>query len=132
MQDIVEKLLNEDDESRHTVDLRVYVDGLEDGEESSYADEIELKYAIEIEQRNWGIKDIEVSMRGTVEFEVDILDVDDNVTDTIPVKFDFSEIDYQISWMKGAGYAPESLEVELSKDGKIIRVDVNFYYITKE
>ena len=131
MHDIYEKLLNEDAQFHHLAELRVYISDLED-KEHTYPDEIELKYDVEIEHRSWGIKDIEVLMRGSAEFEVDVLDADDNVVDTIPVNIDFSEIDYQFSWMKGTEYVPESLVVALSKDGRVIRVNVNFYYLTKE
>ena len=133
MQEMFEKLLNEANESyRYEVPLHISVDGLEDGEEINAPDKVELKYDIEIEFRSWGIKDIEVSLRDTVEFEVDVLDVDDTVVTTIPIKIDFSEVDYSFSWMAGAGYAAESLEVRIDREGKLLEVDANFYYVTKE
>lgn len=129
MRKILEKLTEADrDEFNMDVDVTLYVDGLEDGEESRVTDKVQLLYSIDIEFRSWGIKDILVIPRGYVEFEVEIMDVNDDLVDTLSVKLDFDNTDIPISWMSGDGYAPESLEVTIARDGTLTNAELNFYF----
>ncbi len=132
MREIVEKLsnLNEADEnySINVDTVSVYVDGLKDGEEEQSPDSIRISYDIEIEYRDWGIKDITVTPRGRVEFDVEIVDAEDNHVDTIEVLFDFDAVDWHIDWLPGSGYAAESLTIRINREGGVEDVAVGFYY----
>jgi len=132
MEDILEKLIESMDTYKYNVDLSVYIDDLKPGEEESTIDKVQLEYDIEVEHRSWGIKSIVIIPRGVIEFEVDILDADDNIVSTIPVKIDFNEIEYSVSWLPGGSYVADHMEVSIDRDGKIKEVDLSFYYITKE
>ena len=130
MRKILEKLTEADsDEFNMDVDITLYVEGLEDGEEHRVTDKVQLLYSIDVDFRSWGIKDISVIPRGLVEFEVEIVDVEDNLVDTLPVKLDFDDKDIPIIWMSGAGYAPESLEVAINRDGTLTKAELNFYFV---
>jgi len=130
MREIFEKLTEADkteqDEFSYDTELEVYVDGLEEGEESSSPKEVNLTYAIYTEWRSWGLKDISVIPKGKIEFEVEIVDVDDRVVDTISVSIDVENVD--LVWVSGAGYVPESLIVRVDRTGKVIDADLNFYF----
>ena len=133
MRNLFEKL-TEADRAEQTdfnmdVDVTLYVEGLEDGEESRVTDKVQLLYSIDIEFRSWGIKDILVVPRGVVEFEVEIVDGDDNLVDTLLVKLDLDNTDIPIIWMSGTGYAPESLEVVINRDGTLTKAELNFYFV---
>lgn len=132
MLDILEKLhkVNENDgndDYEMDVDLSVYMEGLQDGEEHRYPDSIHMKYNIQVEYRSWGIKDISVIPREAVGFEVEIIDVNDDIVDTVNVELDFDQYS-KISWVPGAGFAPESIEVTIKRDGTVTDIDFNFYY----
>jgi len=130
MQDIFEKLIEADkteqDEFSYDTELTLYVDGLEDGEEAAGPKEVSLTYAIYTEWRSWGLKDISVILKGEVEFEVEIVDAEDNVIDTIIIRFDSD--DAKLMWVSGGSYVPESLEVRVDRTGKLIDADLNFYF----
>lgn len=130
MDDIFESMLRTDetesDEFRSDTDLTLYIDDLADGEEAHGPDSINLTYTIYVEFRSWGIKDIAVSSRGKIEFEVEIVDAEDNEVDTITVSIDAEDI--KLQWVSGAGYAPESLEVRADRTGKLIDAELNFYF----
>ena len=130
----VNEQLGEED-FRGEVNLRVHVKGLVDGEDINIYDVDKKKlltYTIDVEYRSWGIKDISVMPKGVVEFEVEIIDADDKVVKTLPVKIDFSMVDYSIEWMEGKSYAPCDLEVYLTKDGKIEEITLSFYFIHQD
>lgn len=131
MRNLLEKLNEQLDESyRSDITINAYVDGLKAGEGVTVSDEKQqLTYDIEVEHRSWGIKDINVTPRGIIEFSVEILDVDDNVVDEIPVRIDFDTMDYNIDWQKGSGYAPDTLDIRLARDGKIKEITLNFFYM---
>lgn len=130
----VNEQLGEED-FRSEVDLQVYVKDLEAGEDVNIYDVDRKKlltYTIDVEYRSWGIKDISVMPKGVIEFEVEIIDVDDKVVKTLPVKIDFSTVDCSIEWMEGKSYDPSDLEVYLTKDGKIEEVTLSFYFIHQD
>lgn len=130
----VNEQLGEED-FRSEVDLRVHVKDLEAGEDVNIYDVDKKKlltYTIDVEYRSWGIKDISVMPKGVIEFEVEIIDVDDKVIKTLPVKIDFSTVDCSIEWMEGKSYAPSDLEVYLTKDGKIEEIILSFYFIHQD
>jgi len=130
----VNEQLGEED-FRSEVDLRVHVKDLADGEDANIYDVDKKKlltYSIDVEYRSWGIKDISVMPKGVIEFEVEILDADDKVVKTLPVKIDFSMVDCSIEWMEGKSYAPSDLEVYLTKDGKIEEITLSFYFIHQD
>ena len=133
MRDIYEKLVEEDgaspeDEFSMDVDLELHVEGLGDGEASSVPGKVSLTYRIELDWRSWGIKDINVAPLGEVEFEVEIVDVEDSPVDTIPVNIDFVDVDTALNWVAGHSYVPESLEVSINRSGEITGVELNFYF----
>ncbi|MBE3101903.1 MAG: hypothetical protein IMZ47_06495 [Firmicutes bacterium] len=133
MRGIYEKLTEEDGASPEgqvgmEVDLVLDVEGLGDGETASGPGKIPLKYDIEVEWRSWGIKDINVSPRGEVEFEAEILDAEGNVRDTITVSFAFVDIDVDLRWVAGHSYVPESIEIKTDKTGAVLGVELNFYF----
>ena len=131
MREIYEKLTEEDgaspqDEFSTDVDLELHVDGLGDGEAVTEPEKVSLTYRIEVEWRSWGIKDINVFPKGEVEFEAEIVDVDDNVVDTVVVSFDMSDVG--IYWVQGHSYVPESLMVRVDRSGKLLEAELNFYF----
>lgn len=130
MRELFEKLT--DEEFNMDVDVTLYVEGLEDGEESRVTDKVQLLYSIDVDYRSWGIKDISVIPRGLVEFEVEIVDMEDNLVDTLLVKLDFDNTDIPIFWVSGAGYAPESLEVAVNRDGTLTKAELNFYFVDQK
>lgn len=130
MRDIFEKLTEADettqDEFSYDTELTLYVDGLEDGEEVRGPKEVNLTYAIYTEWRSWGLKEISVVSKGKIEFEAELVDAEDNVIDTITVSLDSDDVN--LVWVSGASYVPESLEVRVDRTGKLIDVDLNFYF----
>jgi len=130
MRGIFERLIEADkteqDEFSYDTELELYVDGLEEGEEASGPKEVNLTYAIYIEWRGWGLKDISVIPKGEVEFEVEIIDAEDNVIDTITIRFGSDDV--KLVWVSGASYVPESLIVRVDRTGKVIDADLNFYF----
>ena len=132
MRKILEQLTEADktgsEEFSYDTELTLYVDGLEDGEEASGPKEVNLTYSIYTEWRSWGLKDISVIPRGKVEFEVEIVDGEDRVVDTILVKLDLDDKDIPITWVDGASYVPESLEVIVDRDGTLTKAELNFYF----
>ena len=54
---------------------------------------IVLNFQIEVDYRSWGIKDINVSIRGGIDVEVEAGD------QVIPVKVDFLEVTPKITWV---------------------------------
>lgn len=132
MNDIFEALdkINEADNnfSIDVDDVSIHVDGLAEGEESLGPDKVNISYDIDIEYRDWGIKDISITPRGRVSFDVEIVDVDDNHVDTIEVLFDFSAVNYRIDWLPGAGYAASGLTIDINREGGVKDVVVDFYF----
>lgn len=130
MHDIFDKLHKVNEASEDTyemdVDLVVLGDGFGD-ELPQYPDKIHMEYSIIVEFRSWGIKDISVIPRKADSFEVEVTDIEDNVVDTLNVELDFDQFP-QVSWVPGAGFAPESLEVGVKRDGTVSGIDFNFYY----
>jgi hypothetical protein len=141
-QSVAETKVNEveDEPYRGKVDLTVYLKDISiDGQkflggevDEEAPKEIEIKYAIEIEHRSWGIDGINVSLKGEVEFDC-ILKAGDNdeYEVTVPVKIDFSKQDVKIDWLEGRVIAPAELRVTLSGEkGSIVKeVEVDFYYL---
>ena len=72
------------------------------------------------------IRDISVVPKGKVEFEVEIVDVNDRVVDTISVSVDIDDV--KLVWVSGSGYVPESLIVRVDRTGKVVDADLNFYF----
>lgn len=129
MQDIYEKLNEADDNYTIEVDsVLVYVHDLKDGEESLGPDKVTMSFDIEIKYRSWGIKDITVTPRGRVNFEVEIVDADNNHVEDLEVDFDFVDVNYDIDWISGSGYTIESLTVEINRDGTVTSVTVGMYF----
>lgn len=131
MREIYEKLTEEagassQDEFSYDVDLDLQVDGLGEGEAATGPEKISLTYSIELDWRSWGLKDINVFPRGKVEFEAEIVDVDDNVVDAITVSFDIG--DAELNWVEGHSYVPESLEIRVDRSGKVLSAELNFYF----
>ena len=129
MRDIYEKL-NEADET-YTVeveDVFVEVDGLAENEDSRYSGSAQVSFDIDIDFRSWGIKDISIIPRDRVNFEFEIVDAEGNVVDTLEVDFDFVDVDWKIGWTSGSGYAIDSLEVLVNRDGTVKNVELIMYY----
>jgi len=128
---INEQLGEEDFQSK--VDVHVHMKDLEAGEDTKVVGkEQPLNYRMDVEYRSWGINGIDVRPARIVEFEVEILDVNDKVVKTLPVKIDFDTVDCDIEWLEGKVYVPSDLEVHLTRDGKIEEVTVTFYYVKQD
>ena len=84
---------------------------------------IVLNFEIEVDYRSWGIKDINVSIRGGIDVEVEAGD------QVIPVKVDFLEVTPKITWVEGSGYVPSDVHVTLNEDFTVESVEVDFYYL---
>lgn len=141
MQDIFENLrkINEQEDSyRNEVELTVLfqppTSGMSGLDDDYYVDaprNVMLTYDIEVDHRSWGIKDINVTPRGVLEFEVEIrsnLPEEEGRVETIPVRVDFSEVSPTIDWLEGSGIAPAEVRVTLGEDNKVVDVEIDFYY----
>jgi hypothetical protein len=117
-----------DDLYKHQVELDLYVKGLNRDEQAKGPDKVDVEFNIQVEHRSWGIKDINIMLRGTTEFDVEILDLDDNEVDVIPVKLDYSSLDYELEWARGGGFTVQSLEVYLDREGTIESVTAVLLY----
>lgn len=105
--------------------------GLDDDEYEESPDKVEIEFDIDVDHRSWGIKDINVFLRGVVEFEVVVksdLPDEEGKEVVIPVKIDFADADARIIWMDGSGYAPAELIVTLEGE-EVKDVEVDFYYL---
>jgi len=88
------------------------------------------------DNRSWGIKDINVSLRGVLDFEIIIrseLPEEEGKEVVVPVHIDFVELEHEqveVSWLEGSGIAPAELHVILGgTEGKgVVKVEVDFYY----
>jgi len=130
MRDIYEKLTEDSSEDQPHMDvvLILNVDGLGDGETAAGPETVPLAYDIEVDWRSWGIKDINVAPRGEIEFEAELIDVDDNVMDTITINLEFEAIEVDLQWIAGHSYVPESIEIRTDRSGKVLGVELNFYF----
>ena len=138
MEDIFEnihKINEQQDYYRNNVPLEIYFEspGLDDDQYEEVPDNVELTYDIEIEHRSWGVKDINVFLRGIVEFDVIIrsdLPDEEGKEIIIPVKIDFLNIDSEITWLEGSGIAPAGLQITLGgeKGDQVKKVEIDFYY----
>jgi len=98
--------------------IELYVDG---ADIASQPRQVLLTYDIEVEWRSWGIKGINVSPTGVIEFDVEMLDVD-----TLNICIDMRDV--EIYWVKGHSYVPESLMVRVDKSGKLLEAELSFYF----
>ena len=116
--------INEEDGNmyRHEVPVTIHTAGPEtlDVEDPG---PVQISFYIEIEHRSWGLADINVTLKDTVEFTVAIGDVD------VPIRIDFNDVEVKIEWMEGSGYAPAELHITLAADHTIQDVEVDFYYL---
>lgn len=136
----LQRINEQEDYYRNNVELTVDfespapgVTGLDDDYYVEALDNVELQFDIDVEHRSWGIKDINVALRGVIDFEVILrsnLPDEEGKEVVIPVKIDFSEVDTEISWIEGSGIAPAELHVTLGgEEGKeVTKVEVDFYY----
>jgi hypothetical protein len=108
-----ESIKEADDTYQHTVPVEVYLNNSVVGNSKET-----VNYRMEIAYRSWGIKDIDVSLINAISVPVG----ESNIT------IDFDRIDCQIEWVAGSGYAPESVEVEIDKNGTVTQCVVGFYY----
>jgi len=134
MRDILEKMVSEDigdDVYSYTVDVDLDVLGLDDGERALGPQDALVHYRMELDFRSWGLKDIEVTPVGEVEFEVEVVDDDENVQFTIPVSLEFEVKDVNIEWVGGHSYVPEMLHIAVNAKGEITEATLGFYYISK-
>jgi len=134
----MDKLLREtmsiseaDDSYRHNVRLTLHFEDMPEGlsdlddEDMDVPDTVDIEYDIEVDFRSWGIKDLNVSLRGVLEFDLGI------GGKSTPIKIDFAETPAEIVWLEGGGYAPAEVHVIISgKDGYSVKsVEVDFYYL---
>jgi hypothetical protein len=106
------------------VDVEVTVEGLQEGEKvSSTSFKAALKYEIQFEHRSWGIKGFTIVPTSLSEFDVEVIKTNDEgyeePTTTIPVKVDFSALQYSINWVEGSGIRVDTISIVVSRDGKV-------------
>jgi hypothetical protein len=107
---------------RHEVPVSIYSVG-PDTLDIEDPDPVQLSFDIEMDHRSWGIKDINVTLKDTVSFNVTIGGVD------VPIKIDFGAITPMIVWSEGSWYAPAELHVTLDAEHNVQDVEVDFYYL---
>jgi len=120
--------MNHEDIFKSEVSLDIDACGLSDEEHFSFPDKIDLSYRIELDWRDWGLKDINVSPVGKVEFDIEALDDDDRVIRTIPISIDFEAIDTKLEWVEGHSYVPEMLYIHMTSADVVTEVELSFYY----
>jgi hypothetical protein len=106
------------------VDVEVTVEEVQEGEEvSSTSFKATLKYEIQFEYRSWGIKGFDIIPQSLSEFDVEIIKINDDGYEepsiTIPIKVDFSALQYSINWVEGSGIRVDSISIVVSRDGKV-------------
>lgn len=117
-------------EFKHAIPVSIYMDGLEEGQETiiDSGEQVQLSYELEMDYRSWGIKDINVS---GVRLDQDVLtvgifDAEDNQVDEVEVRIDASQP--TILWEPGSGYAPVMLIVRCDRKGNVSEVELHFFY----
>jgi len=112
-----------EDKYEAQVDVEVYSDV--PGEYASDVTEYQstIKYKIEVDAREWGVKDILISIIDDV--EVNWIDNKEGESDSIVLKPE----DISINWMAGKHIYPVSLVVWLTPEKTVKNAELTFYYI---
>jgi hypothetical protein len=77
---------------------------------------VRVEYQIEIEYRDFGVKDINVYPEGEVEIAVEVSDEQDNKT-SMNIKVDMSKV--RVEWQAGSGIQPLSLDIYVNENGEV-------------
>ena len=117
---------------RGVITLDVYKEGF-------FIDDVDglgVDFTIEIEHRNWGIKDINMYITGesmvTCVAQDRRSDVEDEQID-IEFKIDWSQME-KVEWNKGGHYSPDSATIYLNADNTVDyrKSYVDMTYLSKE
>ena len=121
----MKRLLEQDLDYYSTkVKIYLYVEGVET--DIDHVQEVAVEYKIDIEYRSWGIKDMTPIFDRPVKLWYSILEEKDNAGEQKEVNVDLS--DAEVSYVGGGGWAPEQLDVRLSKDGKVLKKELTMRY----
>lgn len=96
---------------------------LKDADYVDSAIDVPIEYEIQIDHRSWGIKGIDVFIRGGIDAEVE---VEERV---VPIKVDFLDVSPKINWLEGRAYVPAEVHVSLNADFTVESVEIDFYYL---
>ena len=142
MDDLVDSLVDikEDHSEDYTatrVDLDVDVQSSqkEDGRSVFYEitapEEVVVYFALELEYRSWGIKDISVKITKDIDFEVIITPegADEGVEKVIHITPDDIK---KITWIAGKAFTPSDIVIDLDSEGKILEVELIMYYLVPD
>lgn len=77
---------------------------------------VRVEYQIEIEYRDFGIKDINVYPEGEVTIEAEIVDEKNNKT-PMTIKVDMSKV--RVEWQEGSGIQPLSMDIAVNENGEV-------------
>jgi hypothetical protein len=93
--------------------------------------EVAIAYGMELEYRSWGIKDLNVTVKNTIEFDLIIIPEGKDEGKEVHIKIEPLDIK-KISWVEGRSYTPSSLDVELDPEGKVVSVELFMYYLVPD
>lgn len=78
--------------------------------------DVRVEYQIDVEHRDFGIKDINVYPQGEILIDAEVSDEQDNKT-PIQIKVDMSKV--RVEWQAGSGVQPLGLEVSVNENGEV-------------
>lgn len=125
MNDLIDNLrrINEsDDRYKAKVDVDLHIDGVDIDSVS----EVVIEYDLEFEHRSWGVKSVIFTPRSDVDIEIEATIADEEMPITIKVDPKGMKVD----WVAGGGFAPQSLYVSATRDGKIKEAELTVGYWT--
>ncbi len=130
---VSERKLNEnyEDEFSGEVELSLYIRGLDDDVDYSGPKKVDVRFRMEVDYRSWGIKDIDVSLTGPIEFSVEIWHDEDELN-AKELNISIPAENVKIGWTKGYHYLLDDLDVEIDgKSGEVTNAELTFNYIEK-
>lgn len=93
--------------------------------------EVTIAYGMELEYRSWGIKDLNITVKHNIEFDLTIIPEGADEGKEVHIKIEPSDIE-KISWVEGRSYTPSSLDVGLDENGNVLDVELFVYYLVPD
>lgn len=119
----------EDYSYRDEVDVDFYFD---DFDISADSVKVNIPFSIEVEYRDWGIKDIQIILNGLLNIAYYIVkgESDDEEEQSVSVELD----KLNIEWVSGSSYGISNLDLYINKDGQVNyeRTTLYVFYLNKE
>lgn len=127
MDDLLKNLraVNESDDRYSTkVEVDVHIEGVE----IESVSDLTIQYDLNFESREWGIKDVDFVPRGDADIDVEVMVAGNK--NPITVRIDPKNA--KISWVPGHRYAPQSVNIVATKDGKVGSVEIVMEYLVPD